>query len=210
MMYIWLQWDKLTKRKLFVCFLIVSLIYYSTKADSCLILWGYIVLVAMRNVSFVRKITIFVSRYSFAMLGALSFALAKLYLDTGSLMHWARALDVFFNRRIAMAYLAIKDNGISLFGQPITRVHEWSEIFDFGNYTVDSLYVYFFVSIGLFWFLAISLGFYELGKYKDYKLALIALIFSLYALIEVHCLYLSNCFALLLLKCVIFRNERIE
>ena len=209
-MYIWLQWDKLTKKKLLACFLTVLVLYYSTKADSCTILLGYIVLVALRNIGIVRKVTVFFSKYSFFLFGALSFAFSLLYMGSGKLMQWARILDVFFNRRLAMAYLAIQDNGITLFGQSITRQHEWSEIFNFGNYTVDSLYVYFFISIGLFWFLIISAGFYRIGKYKEYKVSLIVLIFSLYALIEVHCLYLSNCFALLLLKCVLFREKEIE
>ena len=55
-----------------------------------------------------------------------------------------------------------------------------------------------------------SVGFYRIGRHRDYKASLIVLIFSLYALIEVHCLYLSNCFALLLLKCVLFREKKIE
>lgn len=109
-----------------------------------------------------------------------------------------------------MAYLAVQDNGVSLCGQSITKFHEWSELFNFGNYTIDSLYIYFYVCIGIVYFFLISLGFYKLGKYKDYKASAVVLVFSLYAMIEVHCLYLSNCFALLLLKCVIFRNQKIE
>lgn len=209
-MYIWLQWEKLTKKKLLACFFAVLVVHYSTKADSCIILMGYILLVAFRNIGIVRKATVFFSKYSFFLFGALSFGFSLIYMGSGKLMQWARILDVFFNRRLAMAYLAIQDNGITLFGQSITRQHEWSEIFNFGNYTVDSLYVYFFVSIGLFWFLVISAGFYRIGRYRDYKASLIVLIFSLYALIEVHCLYLSNCFALLLLKCVLFREKKIE
>lgn len=209
-MYIWLEWDRLTRKKLFMCFLIVALIYYSTKADSCLILFGFVALVAMREICFIRKTVIFFSKYSFFLLGVLSLMFAKLYVGGSRLMNLARMLDIFFSRRLAMAYLAIQDNGISLFGQSITKQHEWSELFNFGNYTVDNLYIYFFVSIGLFLFLITSVGFYRLGIYKDYKAALIVLIFSLYALIEVHCLYISNCFALLLLKCVIFKEEKIE
>ena len=49
-----------------------------------------------------------------------------------------------------------------------------------------------------------------LAKYKDYKAALVVITFSLYALIENHCLYLTNCFAILLLKCVIFKEKKIK
>lgn len=110
-----------------------------------------------------------------------------------------------------MAYLAIQDNGLSLCGQPITKLHKWNSLFNFGNYTIDSLYIYFYVCIGIVYFFLISIGFYKIGKkYKDYRAAILILTFSLYSMVEVHCLYLSNCFALLLLKCVIFRNQEIK
>lgn len=76
--------------------------------------------------------------------------------------------------------------------------------FNFGNYTIDCLYTYFFVAIGIVFFVLIAIGFWMLGKYRDYKVALVVAIFLLHVLIELHCLYLPNCFVLLLLKCVFF------
>lgn len=109
-----------------------------------------------------------------------------------------------------MAYLAIRDNGITLAGQHISTLHDWDDIFYFGNYTVDSLFIYLYVCIGSIYFILLSIGFYILAKYKDYRVALVVITFSLYSFIEVHCLYLTNCFVILLLKCVIFKENEIR
>ncbi|RHO89923.1 hypothetical protein DW061_06065 [Ruminococcus sp. AF42-9BH] len=186
------------------------MIYASTKADSCLIILFYLIMVALSKFSIVQKLTIRFSKYCFLILGAFNILMAQLYRDAGKWTSLIRSLDLFFSRRLAMAYLAINDNGLSIIGQTITEEHEWNELFNFGNYTIDSLYIYFYVCIGIVYFVLIAVGFWKLAKYKDYRAALIVIIFSLYAMIEVHCLYLTNCFALLLLKYVIFNSKRIE
>lgn len=209
-MYIWLEWDKLTHMKIAFCWLAIIILYITTKSDSCLILFMYLIMVSLRKISIIKTAIVLFSKYCFLLFGVFNFIVAKLYVYGGHWTRLVRQLDIFFSRRIAMAYLAIQDNGISLIGQRIKQEHEWDLLFNFGNYTVDNLYVYFYVCIGFIYFVFIWIGFYKLGKYKDYKVALIVVIFSLYALIEVHCLYLANCFALLLLKCLIFREKKIE
>lgn len=210
-MYIWLQWEKLTRKKLLGCYSVAITLYWTTKSDSCIILLLFLILVQLRKNQLIHNLAICISKYSFFLLGILNFALARLYIGCGYLTALARKIDILFNRRLAMAYLAIQDNGLSLCGQSITKLHKWNSLFNFGNYTIDSLYIYFYVCIGIVYFFLISFGFYKIGKkYENYRAAIVILTFSLYSMVEVHCLYLSNCFALLLLKCVIFRNQEIK
>lgn len=209
-MYIWLQWEKLTHKKILCCYLIAIFLYVTTKSDACIVLLLYLILVSVRKNRWIQTMVIFLSRYCFLIFGFFSFTVAKLYASNGRWMTVIRKIDLLFSRRFAMAYLAIKNNGISIIGQTIDRYHEWDQLFNFGNYTIDSLYIYFYVCIGIIYFFIIGIGFFQLGKYKNYKIAAVVLIFSLYAMIEVHCLYLSNCFVLLLLKYVIFKEKKIE
>ena len=209
-MYTWLKWDQLNWKKWGGCAIAAVMLYSSTKADSCMIILFYLIMVALSRFSIVQRLTIRFSKYCFLILGAFNILMAQLYRDAGKVTSLIRSLDLFFSRRLAMAYLAINDNGLSIIGQTITKEHEWNELFNFGNYTIDSLYIYFYVCIGIVYFVLIAIGFWKLAKYKDYRAALIVIMFSLYAMIEVHCLYLTNCFALLLLKYVIFNNKRIE
>jgi hypothetical protein len=132
------------------------------------------------------------------------------FLSRGSLSSLITILDYAFSRRISMAYLAIKENGMTWFGQQIEMIHEWDSIFNYNGYTIDSAYIYFYVCIGIVYLVLISIGFFMLRKYCDYRVALIILAFSLYSLIEIHSIYLTNSFALLLLKAIIFKEKQIE
>lgn len=209
-MYSWLKYNNLNWKKILGCFAYSFLLYYTTKSDSCLFLILYCIFLVFRKSKLFSNVTILISRYCFFLLGILNYLLAIWYVQEGTLLKMARLADVLSSRRIAMAYLALKNNGISYIGKTIDVTHEWEAIFNFGNYTIDSLYIYFFVCIGIVYFILISYGFYKLGKYNSYKVAIVIITFSLFAFIELHVLYIANCFALLLLKCVIFKDKQVE
>lgn len=206
-MYTWLHWNVLNKYRIVGCWCFVLFLYVTTKSDACLLFLFYLLLINFKDCKLLNEMTIYISKYIFFLLGAINVILAKLYLSGN---HIIMIIDSFFSRRLAMGYLAIEDYGYTLFGREIDMSHEWSDVFNFGNYTIDSLYIYFFVCIGLFYFILISIGFWKLGEYKSYKVAIVIITFSLYCLIEVHCLYLANCFALFFLKTVLFNEKELE
>ena len=205
-MYTWLHWDALNKYRIIGCWCMVLFLYATTKSDACLLFLLYLVLISFENYKILNKFIVGTSRYIFFVLGVINVLLAHFYLSGHSVI---LLLDKVFSRRLAMGYLAIEDYGFTLFGREIDMSHEWSEIFNFGNYTIDSLYIYFYVCIGVFYFILISIGLWKLGKYKSYKAAIVTIIFSLYCLIEVHCLYLANCFTLFLLKTVLYNEKEL-
>lgn len=209
-MYTWLSWDKLKRNNMIWCYIAVVIMYVTTKSDSCIIFLLYLFLVSLRNLNLLRKVCILISKYCFLFLGIGNFIVTQLYMGRGRILEIVRTIDIIFSRRIAMSYLAIKENGISFIGKTIGMNHEWDAIFNFNGYTIDSLYTYIYVCIGIVYFLLIGVGFWQLGRYRDYRAALAVIAFSLYGLVELHCLYLSNCFVLLLLKCVIFKEKKIE
>lgn len=189
-MYIWLKWNDLGKKDMLGCLISVIILYATTKADSCIILLFFLFMVVLKKVDIVKKVTIMFSKYCFFILGAFCYLIAKIYENAGRWTNLVRQLDFLFSRRFAMSYLAIENNGLSIIGQTITRNHEWNNLFNFGDYSVDNLYVYLYVCIGIVYFFLIGFGFMKLAKYKDYRVALIVIIFSLFAMIEVHCLCL--------------------
>lgn len=208
-MYTWKMWDKLNLKRIAMCYIATFVLFVTTKSDACMLILLYLILLSLRNVKLVKKVVVFISKYIFFVLGILNITLAQFYTSSGALGSLVRQLDTIFSRRIAMSYLAIQDNGYSIIGKIVEMSHDWDVTFNFGNYTIDSLYVYLFTCIGIVYYILISVGFYKLAKYKDYRAALVIVFFSLYALIEVHSLYLANSFALLLLKCVIFKEDKI-
>lgn len=206
-MWLWLRWNVAKRKTYFTAIIITSALYYTTKSDGCLLIYVFILLMALKKNALVRKVIVFSGRFVFFFLGIITCGLSVCYIGHGKITSISQQLDVFFSRRFAMSYLAIKENGITLIGQSISLKHEWGdggELFKFGNYTIDSLYTYLFISVGVIWFLIISFGFYRLLRERNYKYAVAIIVFSLYAAIELHCIFPPKCFVLLLLKNCLF------
>lgn len=210
LMYLWLNWDIMNPKKWAALYIMNTFIYVATKSDSCLIIAGILVLSLLRRFRFLEKAVSAFSYISFPVFGLLNIIGCEMYLAPNRLSRLIIYLDYLFSKRIAMGYLAIRENGMSFLGQPVKMKHEWDAVFNFNGYTIDSAYIYLYVCIGFVYFILVSVGFYKLKKYHSYKVALVILAFSLYALVEVHSIYLTNTFALLLLKYVIFKEKKIE
>lgn len=213
-MWLWLRWDIAQKKDYVIAAIATGLLYYTTRSDGCVLIYVFILLMILKNKPTIRRMVLFWGKYIFFLIGIVSCYLSVHFIGYGKSSQVSQYLDVFFSKRFAMAYLAIKDTGMTLLGQVISTEHDWegvNTLFHFGNYTIDCLYIYLFVAVGLVWFVLISLGFYNLlKKSKSYKYAVVVIVFSLYALIELHCLYLPKCFALLLLKDCIFDSNSSE
>ena len=210
-MWLWLRWDIVKKKDYFIAVIITSVLYYATKSDGCLLIYIFIFLMALKKNTFVRKTIVFSGKFVFFFLGIVSWGLSVCYMGYGKITRISQQLDLFFSRRFAMSYLAIKENGITLTGQSISLRHErggGGALFWFGDYTIDSLYTYLFISVGVIWFLIISVGFYKLLHKENYKYAVAVVVFSLYATIELHCIFLPKCFVLLLLKNCLFDESK--
>lgn len=209
-MYLWLNWEYMTKRKWILLYSLSSIFYIATKSSSWLIIFGILILSGCRKFKFITILVSAFSYVSFPILGLINIYAATHYLVNGRFTNYSIMLDIFFNRRISMGYLAIEENGFTLLGQGVEMTHNWDQIFNYNGYTIDNTYVYLFVCIGIFYFILISMGFFLLSKYNSYKAALVILSFSLFCLIEVHSIYLTNSFALLLLKTVLFKEKRLN
>lgn len=210
LMYLWLNWNRMTRKKWILLYSLSILFYATTKSDSWLIVLAVLMFVGLKKLKILSKAISTFSYVAFPVLGLLNILSCIKYLSTGTLSRYLIGLDCFFNRRISMGYLAIKENGMTLLGQSIELIHEWDVVFNYNSYTIDSAYIYLYVCIGIVYFIIISIGFFKLRRYRDYRVALIILAFSLFALIEVHSIYLTNSFALLLLKAVIFKEKQIN
>lgn len=208
-MYTWLKWDTLNKRRWLTCLILSILLYATTKSDACMVLIFYLFMILFRKIDIAQKAVIFFSKICFPLFALFSIVVSTWYVGSGILNDFSRAADQFFNRRLSMCYLAIRDNGISLIGQKVNYQHTWDSLFNYGNYTLDNLYVYMYVCIGVVYLFIIAIGFWKVGNYKNYKAALIVITFSLWAMIELHCLYLTNCFALLLLKGPVYKEKEL-
>ena len=210
LMYLWLNWNHMTKRKWGLLYTLSAMFYVATKSDSWLIIFFILILAGFRKNKILRRFISAFSRVAFPVFGIFNILTSYYFLVDGRLSNYSLLLDKLFNRRISMGYLAIKENGLTVLGQAIRMNHDWDPIFNYNGYTIDSTYIYLSVCVGIIYFALISIGFFKLGKYKSYKTALIIIAFSLFCLIEVHSIYLSNSFAILLLKAVIFKEKELQ
>lgn len=123
------------------------------------------------------------------------------------LVQLSSIVDYLSNFRISMAALAIRQNGLTLLGNVVNYEHKWEEVYRFGNFTIDTLYVYFFVSIGILYLLAVSLLFWKLSSYKNVDISLSIILFALSGLAELSVIYITTCFVMIYLKLIVFGDE---
>lgn len=210
--YLFLSSNKIKKYKIFVIVLVEFIGFYCTKSNSFIFGILVIILFIFRQRSEIKNIINYCAKFIFPMTGMFVFLMAYFRdkFNPVFLVDLSRLVDVLSNFRISMASLALKNNGLTWFGSTVNYEHQWDEMFRFGNFTIDIIYIYFFVSIGIIYFVAISLCFFKLTKTEDYMISLSIILFSLCGLAELSILYITTCFVLMFIKVIIFKNEQLK
>ena len=213
-MDLWIHWDEVTYARLFCIIIISGLIYVTTRSDAVFIIIPAIVMYIFRKVGHIKKFCNVISGYIFAILGGFSLVGAYVYFNKGIIGRVLKALDGrIFNNRFAMSNFATHREGLTWLGKPVNFYAKWSETYKMysfiGHYTIDNLYILLFVSFGIIYFLIISYGLFKVSRCKIYKVSVMIIMFSLYALCEVHNIYIYNCFVLVMLKYWIFKEKEI-
>lgn len=198
----WLFFFKWNKKSFqIICTIIINAIGFILTDSSAFVFSfaGIFFYLLIYNNKF-RKIFKLLSMWVFPAAALFVYTISIFRNDTRSILGYiSLIIDKFSNYRIAMSYLAIRDNGLTLLGQNITMEHSWGDVFMFGDYTIDTVYTYFFVSIGVVWLLLVFIGFFQVSRKTNSIVHLSIIIFSMCAMAELSVLYPTNCFVLILL-----------
>lgn len=204
--YMWVHWETIKIRQGFVLIILGLTISLTTKSDAIYFYFLGILLLAVKKSKIITKTCNFIARYAFVVIGFVSIALAEMYMLGGKVSLIISALNLMSSQRIGMNYLAIKNNGFTLLGQPLIVEHSWEKYFQYDMYTVDNLYILMFCNLGIFYFLLLSYCFYRLACKNVFKISVMIILFSFYSFIESSCIYINICFVMLLFK-IMFEKE---
>lgn len=197
------------QKRILVCFMIQSLFAFLT--DSATFIFGLlsIILYSLKQNRAVSACLNNIAKWIFPLTSGFIYTVAYYhnYGTNSFLVQLSSVVDYLSNFRISMAALAIRQNGLTFLGDVVNYEHKWDELYRFGNFTIDTLYVYFFVSIGIFYLFAISYMFWKLSKYKNVDISLSIILFALSGLAELSVIYITTCFVLSYLKIFIFKDE---
>lgn len=186
--------------------------FCTTRSDIFLFGGLIIVLYVLKEKKWIVRIVNMTARVVFPLLGGFVYAMV-FYYDRSKpeiLVAFSKKINQFSNWRIAMSSLAHRYNNITWLGSSVTYNHQWEIAYPFGNYTIDILYTYLLVSIGIVYFLIISYGLYKLARKENYIVSLSIMLFALCALAEVSVLYITSSYGLMMLKVLIFGSNDLE
>jgi hypothetical protein len=108
-------------------------------------------------------------------------------------------MDTFLNARIRLGAYAYNRYGLTILGRNFLSFHAvWDEKWKLNWFTFDCTYSYLMINMGVIWIVFIALIFWKLADYKSNKVNIAIVVWSLYAVSEVHALNSFLCYPILL------------
>ena len=116
-------------------------------------------------------------------------------------------IDDLLTGRIKLGAYAYETLGITWLGQAgIESVH-WDQFWRLNSHTYDCVYTYFAMEKGIIWLVILCACFFELSKKRNKKINIFLIVWSLYAVTEVHPIYCYQCFPILLISQLLPSSE---
>jgi hypothetical protein len=197
-MWVWLNFEKI-KAKHIVNIIIISIIlYFFTKTRTSfiemLILAGLLIITYHKNKS--GKFFTAIAKSITAVFSIIFYALIRLYINGNEV---ALLMDKFLNARIRLGAYAYNQYGLTILGRNFLNFHAtWDEQWKLNWFTFDCTYSYLTINMGIIWIILIALIFWKLASYKSNKINIAIIVFSLYAVSEVHALNPFLCYPIIL------------
>lgn len=201
--YLYVNYEKLNKKKIILAWLTYVATYMFTKSNSGLLILSAITILLMaKNIlgDKVDGLVDFLARYLYFIL-IIVFDL--LMVSFSSLSGPARdiwfKIDDFFTGRPRYGAFAFYKAGFTLFGQhiPFSGKELWSGMW-FDSAACDNAYMWMSVSYGLFYLLLIAFLFWRYAPKATFPEKIIFIAYSLYTMMELYVTYMYFCFAVII------------
>lgn len=213
--YIYVNYEKLTKRHIISCWLIYFFFYLFTDSNSGLIILSAItIILLLKNIigDGVDKVVTFLARYLYFILFLIfDFLMLIFPLTSGKAREIWLSVDDFFTGRLKYGSYAYYQSGFTLFGQHIDFPAKifWENMwFDAG--ACDNAYMWISVSYGLVYIFIIGFLFWKYGKKATFEEKLIFIAYSLYTMMELYVTYMYFCFGVILVGKYLWENNKQE
>ncbi len=207
LMWIWLNYKKITARH-YISIIFISIIAYlfSGTRTSLVLSILTILLLFVSKRSKKSKFLFYTASVIVPLISILIMFCIVYYTSDIAIINY---IDKLLSARIRLGAYAYENFGITFFGQNLENINvTWDPYWGFNEFTFDCSYSYLIMNNGLIWLLIISLFFCFLAKRKNNKINLFIIIWSLYAITEIHGLNCFYCFPILLIAYFVFYNNK--
>lgn len=208
-MWIWLNYNRITKKVYIYLFIINICSYYFTKTRTSFIIFNFLLfmifIIKNYNQKFLKVVLNLLSKYLFFILGLTIALLTHLYLKNNEI---SLMINKILTTRIHLAAYALINYKYTILGQIINFKINWDPIFKLNSFTFDCLYSQLFFNLGIIWFIFLSFSFYKISKKLDEKSKILLIIWYLYGIAEVHGLLCFFGFQILFLGLIFKENNQ--
>lgn len=207
LMWIWLNYKKITVRH-YISIVIISIIAYlfSGTRTSLVLSFLTIILLFVSKRSKKSKFLFCIASVIVPLIAILIMLCIVYYTSDISIINF---IDKLLSTRIRLGAYAYENFGITFFGQNLENIDViWDPYWGFNEFTFDCSYSYLIMNNGLIWLLIIVISFYFLAKRKDNIINLFIIVWSLYAVTEIHGLNCYYCFPILLISYLVFYSNK--
>jgi len=205
LMWCWINFDKIKTKDITIIFVIETILYFFSGSKtfySCAIIFCILLLIIKRKNS--NWIHVF-AKTSVPVLTGILFYLFFSWKNANPFIY---LLDTMLTGRIKLGAYAFLKYGITLLGQKLDYgILEWTTEWRMNYFTLDSTYTSLMMNIGVVWLIIIIAGFIKLANLKDRKISIFIIMWSLYAITEVHGLNVYLFFPILLLSLLFCDRE---
>ena len=197
-MWMWLNYETMTKKKAHELVLISFGIFFLTRTRTMFIMT--LMLLALFYLAKVRRIRTsipVIAQFSVPVAAGVSLLLVQLYLKGSNI---AYAADKFLTGRVKLGAYAGYHMNVTWLGQSIERLQNihWDSFWKLNLFTFDNLYTCLTYNQGVIWIFVFSLAFYLIAKRGDIKECILVILWAAYGITEVNGLNAFLFFPLLL------------
>lgn len=208
--YMYVNYEKLNKKKIFVLWLVNFIYYQFTNSNSSMIVVtvvSILIILSKENKKVIDKIISGMSKYFFAFCSVVFPMLCVVYTSlSGPLLEAWNNLSYFFSGRLLYGACAYNISGISWIGKRITYINQ--KTYWHGNWfdgmVFDNTYILFFVSYGYIALLFLALLFIKSDKCTSKEDKIMLIVCAVYTMMENYVLNSIFCFAIVILGKVYF------
>lgn len=125
------------------------------------------------------------------------------YLDNNRIVNMINKL---LTNRIRLGAYAYENYGFTLLGQTINYNIEWDRTFGLTAFTFDNVYSFLAMNQGILWGMILTICLWKLSRLKEKRISYCIILWSLYAMTEVHGLDCYIMFPLILITYILKNN----
>lgn len=205
LMWMWMNYDRLTPSHILMQILI-ALFFYSFTGTRTLLITIILFAALLCYVKVGKKDLHLMVRFLIPIAVAGHLIAMMLYMNGHPI---ALLLNKLLSTRIKLGAYWYTHRGISVFGQNLFGIKAiWDEVWQLaGEVTFDNIYTFLMINIGMIWLVVLGVCFYRVSFLKNAKVNLFLMMWALYGVTEVHGINPVMLFPLLLLADGIGENR---